>query len=58
MGRITFTLDDGVEEQFRKIVALKYGARKGAIGSALNEAVRLWIAKAKADLKELEVTKE
>jgi len=58
MGRITFTLDDVVEEQFRKIVAMKYGARKGAIGSALNEAVRLWIAKAKADLKELEVGKE
>ncbi len=58
MGRITFTLDNDVEEQFRRIVALKYGARKGAIGSALNEAVRLWIAKAKEDLKALEIQKE
>ena len=58
MGRINFALDDDVEKEFRKLVALKYGAKKGALGAALNEAVKMWIAKAKTDLKELEVLKE
>ena len=58
MGRINFILDDELENEFRKLVAIKYGARRGALGAALNEAVKMWIAKAKADLKELEVGKE
>lgn len=53
MGRITFVMDDEVEKEFRELIARKYGNRKGAVGSALNEAVIMWIAKAKADLNEL-----
>jgi len=58
MGRINFVLDDELENEFRKLVAIKYGARRGALGAALNEAVKMWIAKARTDLKELEVAKE
>jgi len=54
MGKITVTVEDNVEEEFRRLVAAKFGARKGALGAALSEAMRMWIAKAKADLKELE----
>jgi len=54
MGKITVTVDDHIEEEFRKVVAQKYGARKGALGAAITEAMKMWIAKAKADLKELE----
>jgi hypothetical protein len=54
MGKITVIVDDSIEEEFRKLVAMKYGARRGALGAALTEAMKIWIAKAKADLKELE----
>lgn len=54
MGKITVTVEDHIEEEFRRLVAQKYGARKGALGAALTEAMRMWIAKAKADLRELE----
>ena len=54
MGKITVIVDDSIEEEFRKLVAMKYGARRGALGAALTEAMKIWIAKAKADLKKLE----
>ncbi|GAB6103238.1 hypothetical protein JCM16138_24610 [Thermococcus atlanticus] len=58
MGKITLTVDDAVEEEFRKLAAQKYGARKGALGSALTEAMLMWIAKAKADLEKFGMLKE
>jgi len=35
MGRILITIDDELEERFRKVVARVYGARKGAISKAI-----------------------
>ncbi|MEM2288480.1 MAG: hypothetical protein QW503_05275 [Sulfolobales archaeon] len=43
MGRIIFTLPDDLEKEFRGEVARRFGARKGSISKALEEAVRLWI---------------
>ena len=54
MGRINFAIDDDLEQEFRKTVARRYGARKGALSIALSEAIRLWIAKTKAELREWE----
>jgi len=54
MGKITVIVDDHIEEEFRKVVAQKYGARRGALGAAMTEAMRMWIARTKAELKEWE----
>jgi len=43
MGRILITIDDELEERFRKVVARVYGARKGAISKAIEEAIKLWL---------------
>ena len=45
MGRILITIDDELEERFRKVVARVYGARKGAISKAIEEAIKLWLDK-------------
>jgi len=39
--------DKKLERRFRKLVAKKYGMYKGAIKTALVEAIKLWIAKNK-----------
>jgi len=39
------TIDDELEEMFRKAVARIYGARKGAISKAIEEAIKLWLEK-------------
>jgi len=54
MGKITVNLNDDLERELREILAKKYGVKKGALGAAVNEAIRMWIAKAKADLKQIE----
>jgi len=45
VGRILITIDDGLEERFRGVVARVYGARKGAISKAIEEAIKLWLEK-------------
>ncbi len=45
MGRMLITVDDELEERFRRAVARIYGVRKGAISKAVEEAIRLWLEK-------------
>jgi len=44
---VTEAGDKKLERRFRKLVAKKYGMYKGAIKTALVEAIKLWIAKNK-----------
>ncbi|MFW9856984.1 MAG: DUF5678 domain-containing protein [Candidatus Thorarchaeota archaeon] len=37
------TIPEELDQKFRKMVAKRYGLRKGAISSALEEAVRDWV---------------
>ena len=47
MGKITVVVDDDIEREFRKAVARRHGVRKGALGIAVSEAMKLWIKKVK-----------
>ena len=42
MGIITFTVDDEVEKEFRRIVA-KEGGKNGDLSKAVTEAMKNWI---------------
>mgnify|MGYP001585056179 CR=1 FL=1 len=42
MGIITFTVDDEVEKEFRRMVA-KEGGKNGDLGKAVTEAMKKWI---------------
>ncbi len=43
MGKMIFTLDDDLDEQFRKTIATVKGLHRGVIQEALEEAVQEWI---------------
>jgi len=43
MGTITISVDDEIEMQFREVVKEEIGETKGSIGSAVTEALNLWI---------------
>ncbi len=43
--RVNLTMSKELNEQFRKVVFERYGLRKGDIQRAVEEAIRLWIAK-------------
>ncbi len=45
MGTITVTVEDKVEENFRKTVSETKGKGKGILGSATNEAMKDWVGK-------------
>ena len=45
MGTITISLDDKTEKEFRKTVEENLGKKKGILGKAVNEALRLWLRK-------------
>lgn len=47
MGQINLKIDDELEKEFRKVAVEKFGARKGFIKKAIEEAVREWIYKNK-----------
>ena len=52
MAKITFELDDKLDEKFRKVVADTKGLHRGVMQEALEEAIQLWIAEqAKAKAK-------
>jgi hypothetical protein len=43
MGTITISVDDAVEEKFREVAKRVLGERKGYLGEATTEAMRLYI---------------
>jgi len=49
MGRMSIVLSDKLEEKFRKVVAAKYGWKKGALSEAIEEAVEEWIRKQRTE---------
>ncbi|MFQ5950589.1 MAG: hypothetical protein ACE5KH_00720 [Candidatus Geothermarchaeales archaeon] len=47
MGTITLSVDDDVEEEFRAVVKETSSRKKGVLGEAVTEAMRLWIHRKK-----------
>ena len=47
MVKITFELDNNLNEKFRKTIASSKGLYRGAIQEALIEAINLWIKSTK-----------
>jgi len=45
MGVITVKIPDKLEMKFRKKVLDVYGKKKGALGEAVAEAIKLWLEK-------------
>ncbi|KXA96405.1 hypothetical protein AKJ37_05330 [candidate division MSBL1 archaeon SCGC-AAA259I09] len=45
MGIITLSLDDEVEKEFRNMVDKTESNKRGSLGKAATEAMRLWIRK-------------
>lgn len=43
MATVTISIDDTLEERFRKEVAEHLGSGKGSLGRAVTEALSLWI---------------
>jgi len=43
MGKMIFTLNDDLDEKFRKTIAAVKGLHRGVIQEALEEAVQEWI---------------
>jgi len=44
---ITITIDAKLDEEFRELVKLEYGNKKGAYSKAIEEAIRKWIEERK-----------
>ena len=45
MGTITISVEDAVEENFRKTASETKGSGKGVLGKAVTEAMREWVEK-------------
>ena len=43
LERITFKIDEKLDEEFRNVIARSKGIHKGVIGETLEEAIRNWI---------------
>ncbi len=52
MVKITFELDDTLNEKFRKVIVTKKGLYRGAIQESIIEAIKDWIKKKKDNKKE------
>ena len=51
MVKITFELDDSLNEKFRKVIVTKKGLYRGAIQESIIEAINDWIKKKKENKK-------
>jgi hypothetical protein len=52
MVKITFELEDTLNEKFRKVIVTKKGLYRGAIQESIIEAINDWIKKKKKKNKE------
>ena len=43
MATITINVSQDAAEEFRKVVEEKFGHKKGALGKAVEEAIRKWV---------------
>ncbi|MEM2619433.1 MAG: hypothetical protein QXR87_07185 [Candidatus Hadarchaeales archaeon] len=43
MGQINLKISDALEEKFRNAAVQKFGARKGFLRKAIEEAIQEWI---------------
>ncbi|HIJ97972.1 TPA: hypothetical protein H1012_02400 [archaeon] len=43
MGVLTIKVDEKVEKEFREEAVKKFGAKKGYLGSAVEDAMKLWL---------------
>lgn len=55
MGTLTVRISDEVERSLRKRAAQLYGARKGALSRAIEDAIRTWISTTSTEGREVEV---
>ena len=53
MVKITFELDNNLNDKFRKTIASSKGLYRGAIQEALIEAINLWIKSTKTKKKKI-----
>jgi hypothetical protein len=51
MVKITFELNDSLNEKFRKVIVTKKGLYRGAIQESIIEAINDWIKKKKDNKK-------
>ena len=49
MGRISVELPDDLEKKLRFKTIERFGGKKGDLSRAVEEAVKTWVAKEKAD---------
>lgn len=49
MGRVNIILSDDLEHLLRLEAGKKFGARKGSLTKAIEEAIKLWIEKNKKE---------
>lgn len=45
--RMYVNIDDELAKEFRKLIIEKYGAMKGGLSKAVEEAIRLWVERMK-----------
>lgn len=43
MGNLFVKIDDELEKRFRHEVLERYGAKRGALAKAVEEAIKLWL---------------
>ncbi len=58
MVKITFELEDILNEKFRKVIVTKKGLYRGAIQESIIEAINDWIKKKKKDNKKKQAKKD
>lgn len=47
MGKLTITLDDALEKEFREMIGRVKGYHRGSLSVAITEAIKDWIEKTK-----------
>ncbi|MDD5472577.1 MAG: hypothetical protein PHU34_00350 [Candidatus Methanoperedens sp.] len=49
MGTITVNVKNDIEKEFRKVVSVIHGTKKGSLGEAITEAMQKWIYEKKQE---------